>query len=533
MTSYLRTCCAAAAVALAATAPAGAAECTLARYASIDLVGQEAGVPVISGTLSGKPAGFIIDTGGAWSLLPSALAAGLRTVVLPDGLRFLDAAENSITSAVTVPELAFGPFKLPDVQFLKAETATIGANILQAFDVELDPVERKVNLFKHKPCDAPPAYWPHSDLAVVPFETERFNLISIRVKLDGESFRALVDTGAANSELDERAARNSFDIVLGAPGTEASHDSRAGTGKTVEEYRHQFNTLEIGDITITHPWLRLGVHGHSFFNGGSGPPLVLGMSTFAPFHLYIAYKEHKLYLTTMQGDLAAGRKPAAGAAAADTLNKVNERELVESAENAFKAGNMNAARTELDRAIEMAPDDPYAIGARAWFRRNQHDEAGAKADFDRLASMALNSPAEYHSRSTAYLKAKLFDRALDDADIMAKRWPALPDGLNMRCWVEAIMGRLAPALVDCNAALALAPNAAHILDSRGFVQLKSGRFDAAIADYSAALAQRPNYASALYGRSLAKRQNGDVAGADADLAAARAITPTIETSFGS
>lgn len=531
MIPHLRTCCAAILAVIATAAPAGAGECTLTRYASIDLVGHETSVPIIAGTVDGKTVNFIIDTGGAWSLLPSALAAGLRTQPLPDGVRFGDAAGVSIASMVIVPELAFGPFKLPKVPFLKTEAASIGANILQLFDVELDPVEHKLNLYKPKPCSGSPAIWPHSDLTVVPFDTVGDQIL-IRVKLDGKSFRALVDTGSAKSDLDDQEARNSFDLTLGTPGTEATRDAQAATGALVPEYRHQFNTLEIGDVTITHPWLRLGVHGHGFFSGTGGPSLVIGMSTLAPFHVYIAYREHNLYLTTVQGDLAAGRKSVDSAAQSDTLSKANEHELVESAQNAVKTGDIAGARTYLDRAVEMAPDDPFAIGVRALFRRSQHDEAGAKADFDRLNSMPLQSPADYHARSAAYLRSKQFDRALADADAMVKRWPTLPSGLNMRCWVQAIMGRLEPALADCNAALALAPNAADVLDSRGFVHLKSGRLDAAITDYDAALASNPKSASSLYGRSLAKRQKGDVAGADADLTAARAITPTIETSFG-
>ena len=38
------------------------------------------------------------------------------------------------------------------------------------------------------------------------------------------------------------------------------------------------------------------------------------MTLLAPLHFYVAYGEHKLYVTTLQGDIAAGRTPAAGPA---------------------------------------------------------------------------------------------------------------------------------------------------------------------------------------------------------------------------
>jgi predicted aspartyl protease/regulator of sirC expression with transglutaminase-like and TPR domain len=511
---------------------AAAEPCHLQRYASIDLTGPEAGVPIISGSVNGKPAEFTVDTGGAWSMLPEGLAAGLPTRRLPSNVQFTDAADERIGTAISVHELGFGPVKLTDMQFLKAEWPTIGANILSHFDVELDPVERKLALFKHKPCDGSAAYWAHSDLAVLPFELEGLNEIAIEVTLDGEKMRALIDTGAEMSELDDREARNTFGIKPGAPGTEASVDAMALSGHTIGEYRHQFGMLEIGDIQITRPWLRIGDHGHNFWNRGEGPPLVLGMSTLAPFHLYVAYQERKIYVTTAQGDLAAGRHPAATSRGGDTLAQVNLRELMETADNAMKAGDVARARAAYDRAVAIAPDDPYALQARAQFRDAQHDTAGSKADYDRLATMALPSAPDYVTRSAVYRRAGQLERALADAEQAVRRWPDFAAGFSNRCRVQAAMGKIEPALADCNAALALAPKSRAALEDRGFVEIKARHLESAIADYDAAIALDPNSAGAFYGRSLARRQQGDMAGADADLIAARAIDGDIEKRFG-
>ncbi len=515
-----------------AAAPAGAQDCKLVRYATMDLVGRETGVPIIAGSVNGKPARFIVDTGNVWSDLPKTLAEGLPRVAIPPSIRFLDAAEEKITSAVTVNELGFGPLKLSKLEFLQTETAALGANLLDIFDIEIDPVDRKLNVFRHKECDGAPSYWPHDDLVVVPFHADDFGRILLDVMLDGKSYEALMDTGAEISELDDRTARKDFDIELGSAGTEASNNARSLTGKTIEEYRHQFGTLEIENLRIDHPWLRLGVHGHSFFNPGRGPYLVLGMSTWAPFHIYIAYKEHKLYLTTARGDVAAGRKPSESGSGSDPLARLNLQELMESAQNAIKAGDTASAHAAFNRAVELAPDDPAPLLARAQFLSNQHDEAGAKADLDRLNSMPLQSAAQYMGRSAGYRLTGQFDRALADANAAVRRAPNLPAAWNERCWTEAVIGHLEPALADCNAALAIEPKSADALDSRGLVHLKSGRLDAAIADYSAAIAVKPKNASSLYGRSLAERRKGNIAAADADLAAARAIAPDIESSFG-
>jgi tetratricopeptide (TPR) repeat protein len=532
MTTNFRCCAALLLAALTATPAIAAEECSLPRVASIELISGPTEVPAIAGSIDGKLAHFDVDTGAVWSLLDSQLSAGLTTKPLPDGMYFMDAADAKTTMAVTAKELAFGPFKLNKVDFLKSEATTLGANILKIFDVEIDPVEHKLNLFKHKPCDGSAAYWPHSDLVILPFRDRRDGWITFNVKLDGERLEAMLDTGAAMSDLDDRAARNSFDINVGDAGTQASGTARSATGQLIQQYRHQFKMLEIGDIQIGHPSLRIGGHGHDFWHQGVAPPLILGMQTLAPFHVYIAYQEHRLYLTTMQGDLAAGRKPPEGVPTGDNLAAVNIRELLESAAQALKAGDSDRAHAYLDKAVGTDPNNPDALAARAYFLASRHDNAGAKADFDRLDALPLGSVRDYVRRSAANLKAKRFDRALDDAETVVRRWPASSEALNQRCWVRAITGRLDAALADCNAALALTPNAGFILDSRGFVHLKAGRLDAAIADYDAALARQPRSASSLYGRGLAKRQNGDGGGADADQAAARAIDPNIDTRFG-
>lgn len=519
--------------AMLAAAAADAEECKLGRYASMDLIGQETGVPRIAGTVNGKAAGFIVDTGGAWSFLTSALAEGLPVWLLPKNKALLDATDTPVREFVTVDELALGPLKAAKVQFLKGAVNTIGTNILQFYDVEIDPVERKLNLFKHKTCDGPAAYWPHSDLAVVPFKLERSALLSVDVKLDGKHLQALVDTGTDLTILNDLEARNGFHIELDSPGSEATTKAQGATGKAFDQFRHQFGKMEIGNLVIEHPWVRIGVHDLAFFQSGSmQQPLLLGMSTLAPFHIYIAYEERKLYLTTAQGDLDAGRKPAERSSGLDAQAEVNLRELLESAQNALKAGDLAHARSFLDRAVALAPDNPVPLSTRAEFLLKQQDKAGAQADLDRLASMPMPTAADYVRRSTSYRLAKQFDRALADANAAVERAPTYAEAWDNRCWLQAVMGRLDPALADCNAALAIMPKSHNTLDIRGFVHLKAGRFDAAIADYDAALALEAKYASSLYGRSLAKRRKGDVAGADADLKAARSIAPKIDEAFG-
>lgn len=281
-----------------ATPPARAEPCRLGQLGAVDLAGPAGGLPVVAGSVNGRPTGFVIDTGGAWSFLTEELAQGLPLGNVPAGMRFTDAAGATITRTVVVPELVFGRFKLSDAQFIRGAAPTLGGNILSAFDVEIDPAARKLVLFRHHDCDAPPVYWPHRDLAVVPFGTDGFGRILLQVRLDQKPTAALFDTGATVTLLDDRMARDRFGVIPGAADAAPSGEATALSGQGIKLYRHVFDKLEIGDMAILHPALRIAVHDHNVSHTYEDRPLVLGMSTLAAFHFYVAYREHKLYLTT-------------------------------------------------------------------------------------------------------------------------------------------------------------------------------------------------------------------------------------------
>lgn len=103
--------------------------------------------------------------------------------------------------------------------------------------------------------------------------------------------------------------------------------------------------------------------------------------------------------------------------------------------------------------------------------------------------------------------------------------------MNIHCWSLAMQNReLETALAECDKAVALEPNNAQVLDSRGLAYFRLNRFDDAIRDFDAAVANDAGMAPSLYVRGIIKRQRHDPSG-DADIAAARAIWPAIDQLF--
>lgn len=155
---------------------------------------------------------------------------------------------------------------------------------------------------------------------------------------------------------------------------------------------------------------------------------------------------------------------------------------------AVGAGKPEQALPALDAAVAAAPESTNLRSLRAEARIRSGDEAGARADFDVLRQTAASDPFRY----------------------------------NNACWTQGRMGfDLERAMADCDAALALLPEAAAIIDSRAMVLLHMGRFEEAKAVYDAALEAEPTQMASLYGRGLARLRLGDPGGEE-DLARARA-----------
>lgn len=156
-----------------------------------------------------------------------------------------------------------------------------------------------------------------------------------------------------------------------------------------------------------------------------------------------------------------------------------------------------AALPALDAAVASAPDDVSLRVLRAEQRAATGDLDGASADL-----------------------AHIRDRHADD-----------PEVLNNLCWTQATAGfAIEQALADCDAAIALLPDQAALIDSRALVLLLLGRLDEARAAYDEALRLAPTQTASLYGRGLVRQALGD-AGGEADLAAALAQDPEAAEDF--
>jgi tetratricopeptide (TPR) repeat protein len=573
--------------------------CTLRRLTLQPMLQDEDFSPVISIQIDGKPRKLLLDTGGFWSMIAPQAAEGHTPRKAAFG-SLLGTQGISLEKSVKLSSVQIGPALFSNAEFYLAPPdyfdvdGTLGANWLSNFDVEIDPVGNTASLFSKDHCKGQVVYWAHQDEAAIPFRLERYgNHIAVPLSLNGQTVMAMIDTGAPESVLSLDMARRLFGLGRDSPGMQEAGGSTDERGRTHQDYRYRFKSLEMGGIRFANPWIRVAEM------AGGGPDMILGMHQLHALHLYFAYGEQTLYVTSARGDIAA-RKAAGTTGLSDPSDRINARDFRQAAFLAMEKDDTASAIAAIDTAIAIDPGYIAALLTRAAIHdaRAEHDLSAQ--DFDRALAIDAGNPEIYVERATAewdfgdrgkaikdvelalqrdpsFLPGHLArisfdvdsgrrDQALADASTAIRLVPDKPDAyemraqihasdgdyagafedqtmvvkmrpkssaaLNNRCWFGAILGRLDDALDDCDAALEIDPSSASVLDSRAFINIKRGRWDRALKDYNAALNLKPTLASALYGRSLARQQGGDKNGAVSDVAAAEKLDPDIAKHFG-
>ncbi len=128
---------------------------------------------------------------------------------------------------------------------------------------------------------------------MVPITLDDTAHIDVPVELDGHRIKATVDTGSSRSYFSWENARH-----IAPTSTRISPGIKSEHGR----YHYAFKTLTMkGDgegvaINVQNPDIELvpdKASGMSY----SDPILILGMGILRQLHLYVAFKEKKLYVT--------------------------------------------------------------------------------------------------------------------------------------------------------------------------------------------------------------------------------------------
>lgn len=293
------------------------------------------GVVVIDVSINGVPAKFSLATGSSMTRISRSFATRLG-LAIHSGFNNDTLASNSQGFSVNTGHGTYRPddvrvseIKIGDIvanygHLIVMEeggdgstdqiAGSLGLDYLNKIDIELDPVEKRVHLFRQIDCPDRSVYWSaeHFEVPVnVPSQ-----LPVVPVVVDGKEFRAYLVTNAPHSSIDLGAAKASLGLPDGFDSPPPSHVP--DSGGPVQEPSYVFKEFVFGPITVRNPKLDIvryaavDTHGASHIKTSmaTDAPVVVGMDILGKFHSMISLGNGKIYFT-----LPNERTPPAGAVA--------------------------------------------------------------------------------------------------------------------------------------------------------------------------------------------------------------------------
>lgn len=307
--------------------PAFAATCApLKIISSVQLMSspdeREMFVPV---SLQGQKKYMLLDTGGALDQITpqTAAALNLKSYQTPT-LRSYDLGGNYVDQATIVPDFTIGNLVGHNVSFVVGPdrrfadqpnvAGILGPGILRFYDVAVDFGARTLALISPDHCEGKVVYWAAQKVAVIPIEVLRASgHIIVPVTLNGRSITAMLDTGSDTTYLSLTAARNDLNVELPV---------MLRFQRLVMPYLYRFASLDFGGVAAMNPVIeiipelgrgpRLSSPSGSRVPDGQTerlPDMLIGMDILRHLHLYIAYSEQKLYVTSSSVPAAVVEAP--------------------------------------------------------------------------------------------------------------------------------------------------------------------------------------------------------------------------------
>lgn len=290
-----------AAVAAPIVCPAAADEpCRLSRVAKLPMTALPSGHISVPMTVGGKALNMLVDTGGVLSMLsPEAVASlgltpepvsSMANITQFGGLR----VDRYVTARdVTLENLKAGTFKflvMPRGGYAPEEDGLLGPDVLSGFDADFDFANASLSLFQPNECSHDPIYWTHEPYAEVDVSLDDARQIRVPVTIDGRKFEAFLDTGASETVARLEKFEDEFNI------DKRSLNLVDGARPVRPRYRYPFKSLSFEGVMVNNPDIVLVPDSQS--KQYHGPDLLLGMNVLRKLHVYIAYGQRKLYLTS-------------------------------------------------------------------------------------------------------------------------------------------------------------------------------------------------------------------------------------------
>ena len=278
---------------------AQAQDCKLTRFSSLPMSTLSDGRIALPVTIDGHDASFLVDTGGISATMSRSLANEIGKEPKPFRRGLIGVGGAVLSNAIRAEDFALGGMHGKDILVFIDERingvgmdGTLAPEMMHRFDVDFDFRGGTVNFFSQDHCPGKVVYWTKGGAIVIPMDVQPNGKIRIPITVDGNEVMAILDTGSVTSFVSMKLARR-----LGV--TPDSKDLKLkrsyGFRDQFKEYDYPFKTLSLDGLTVNNP--QITVMSDAALGGGLGNDLTLGISFLRQLHLYVAYKEEKLYIT--------------------------------------------------------------------------------------------------------------------------------------------------------------------------------------------------------------------------------------------
>ena len=305
-------------LAVVASAPSVAAECgPLQSLTTIDTLAGPNGSMLVPVRINDSPRVLLFDTGGAMTGISEPVANELNLLAYSSNTRLRGITGATSDRYTVVPSLTIGRLVLKSerLMILPGNRPMFGDNRVAGIlapnptlDVDLDFAAHRVRFISPDHCPGHVLYWDAAVAAAIPMRIAQIGHIIIPVTLDGKEMEAVIDTGAVRTSLNMGVARTRFGIDRDSPGVARGGEVNGTSG--VIFYQRRFSTLSFQGVAVANPLINLipdritfqlpepvGVENRIRQAESLPPDLLIGMDVLSKLHLYIAYKERKLYVT--------------------------------------------------------------------------------------------------------------------------------------------------------------------------------------------------------------------------------------------
>lgn len=184
-------------------------------------------------------------------------------------------------------------------------------------------------------------------------------------------------------------------------------------------------------------------------------------------------------------------------------------------------GDTIAARTDLDRALEINANSVGALSLRAALSRD--DPAAALADMERAVTLQPDRPYLRVNRAVARYNANDLNGALDDFDYVLTLEPMNYEALFNRAMLLAELHDNDRALADLDRVLQLRPSDLRARYNRAVVLVDKGEYARALEDADAVVKAYPEMFAAHALRAHINHESGNEVAARADYRRARQL----------